>query len=87
MIEDGRYSERLLEELYRIYGDGRSVDFLSRSLALPEREIRVVAERLAERQRGIARLPQDQADLFGGTSRAMAQIVGAGRLVLDVQSG
>jgi hypothetical protein len=52
MVENTRYSEHLLEELYRVYGDvggvGRSVDFLSRSLALPEKYVRDLAVNLID---------------------------------------
>jgi hypothetical protein len=50
IAENTRYSEHLLEDLYRIYGDvggvGRSIDFLSRSLSLPEKYVRELAANL-----------------------------------------
>jgi hypothetical protein len=51
MGESTRYSEHLLEDLYRVYGDvgsvGRSIDFLSRSLSLPGKNTQELAKNLA----------------------------------------
>ncbi len=50
MAENVRYSECLLEHLYRVYGDvagiGRPIDFLSRALSLPENYLRDLAAKL-----------------------------------------